>query len=51
MNEIIKNYKTTLCGVVLIVIGIIGINQKLMSTTESIALIMAGAGFITSKDA
>ena len=51
MNEMIKNYKTTICGVVLIVTGLFGYSQKIMSATEASALIMAGAGFITSKDA
>jgi len=45
-----KNLKTNIIGIVLIVVGIAAIFFKDASITEALALITAGAGFLAAKD-
>ena len=44
------NWQTSLIGVVLIALGIIGIHWTCVDSVTGLAIIMAGVGFLRAKD-
>lgn len=49
-NHFLNNWKTSVCGLALIVFGIIGRGKDLINSTEAIGFITMGIGLILGKD-
>jgi hypothetical protein len=49
-NHFLNNWKTSLCGLALIMLGIVGRGKDLISSTEAIGFITMGIGLILGKD-
>jgi hypothetical protein len=49
-NHFLNNWKTSLCGLMLIIFGIIGRGKELINSTEAIGFITMGIGLLLGKD-